>query len=80
MPLRNNIGKIKREPPFFTCSNLLQLIKAAHQNNTVREKIQQQLNFARFLIFFLLSSEVRCDRQVCERLARFVIDEGEEGY
>ena len=50
-------------------------MKAAHQNNVVREKkIQQQLNFTGFLNFSL-SRELRCDRQVCESLARLLLIE-----
>ena len=53
-----------------------------------RKKILTQLNFARFLHSFL-STELECDRQECETLARFVLDRGlatlvsdvgEEGY
>ena len=75
--LRDKIAKIKREPSFFICSNLARTIKAAQQNNAAREKKnQQQVEFRTvFLFFFFKFSKQGCDRQVCETLARFVIDQ-----
>ena len=66
--------KMKRELSFLNCSNLFRTIKAAHP--IMQEKtIQQQLNFARFLHSFLWT-ELECDRQECQTLARFVFDRG----
>ena len=73
VPLRNKSKKIKLQPSFFSFPNVVRIIKVAHKNNALWEKkFHLQLNFARFLNF--LSSELRCDRQVCETLILVVIN------
>ena len=73
--LRDKIAKIKREPSFFNYSNLALTIKAANQNNAPpREKNQQQLIFARFLIFFIIGTRVW--QTSMRNSSTFVINQG----